>query len=50
MTAVKRMLGKGPLGRSQLKNLRIFADDSHTHMGQKPEVWDLKSEHKMNVR
>jgi len=50
MKAVQRMLGKGPLGRLQMKNLRIYADGEHTQMGQKPEVWDLKSEHEMNVR
>lgn len=50
MKAVERMLGKGPLGRAQLKNLRVYADEEHKQMGQKPLVWDLKSEHKMNVR
>ena len=50
MRAVKRMLGKGPLGREQLKNLRIFADSHHTHQAQKPEAWNVVSEHVMNKR
>lgn len=50
MRAVKRMLGKGPLGRDQLKNLRIFADEMHTHAAQKPEIWNVAQEHKMNKR
>jgi large subunit ribosomal protein L13 len=49
-TAVKRMLGKGPLGRAQLKNLRVYADGEHKQLGQKPLTWDIKAEHKMNVR
>lgn len=48
--AVERMLGKGPLGRAQLKNLKVYAEEAHVNHGQKPEVWDLKSEHKMNIR
>ena len=50
MKAVQRMLGKGPLGRAQLKNLRIYPDADHANKGQKPEVWDLKSEHRMNTQ
>jgi len=50
MRAVKRMLGKGPLGRAQLKNLRIFADEDHSHVAQNLQTWDLISEHRMNKR
>lgn len=50
MKAVQRMLGKGPLGRAQLKNLRVYADAEHANSGQKPIAWDVKSEHKMNTR
>ena len=48
--AVERMLGKGPLGRAQMKNLMVYAGSEHPHVGQAPVVWDLKSEHKMNTR
>lgn len=50
MKAVERMLGKGPLGRAQLKNLRIYADAEHSNSGQQPQVWNLKEMHEMNVR
>ena len=48
--AVERMLPRGPLGRAKMKNLRIYADESHAHHGLQPLVWDLKSEHVMNQR
>jgi large subunit ribosomal protein L13 len=34
--AVKRMLPKGPLGRSMLKKLRIHAGPTHPHAAQQP--------------
>jgi large subunit ribosomal protein L13 len=39
--AVKRMLPHNNLGRNLLKNLRIFADNAHTHEAQQPV--ELKS-------
>lgn len=34
--AVKGMLPRGPLGRAQLKKLRIFAGSEHPHSAQQP--------------
>jgi large subunit ribosomal protein L13 len=34
--AIKRMIPKGPLGRQQLSNCKIFNDSSHLHDSQKP--------------
>ena len=34
--AVKGMMPKGRLGRQQLKNLRVFADENHAMEAQKP--------------
>jgi large subunit ribosomal protein L13 len=34
--AVRRMLPKGPLGRRQLKKLRIYAGPGHPHQAQQP--------------
>ncbi len=48
--AVERMITRSPLGRARMKNLRVYSDADHSNMGQKPIVWDLKSEHKMNTR
>lgn len=50
MKAVERMLGRGPLGRAQLRNLRIYAEAEHPHAGQNPEIWNLAEEHKKNKK
>lgn len=39
--AVQRMLPGGPLGRSLLKKLKIYADDKHLHIAQAPEVMEI---------
>ena len=36
--AVKGMLPKGPLGRSMIKKLHVYAGAEHAHQAQKPEV------------
>ena len=36
--AVKGMLPKGPLGRTMIKKLHVYAGAEHTHQAQKPEV------------
>ena len=36
--AVKGMLPKGPLGRSMIKKLHVYAGAEHAHSAQKPEV------------
>ncbi len=50
MQAVRRMLPKGPLGRRQLTNLRVYAGSEHPHAAQKPEVLDVKSMNPKNTR
>ena len=35
---VKGMLPKGPLGRSMIKKLHVYAGPEHAHAAQKPEV------------
>jgi large subunit ribosomal protein L13 len=47
---VQRMLGKGPLGREQLKRLRVYVDSHYPHIAQKPEVWHLADNHVMNKK
>jgi large subunit ribosomal protein L13 len=39
--AVERMIPRGPLGRQQMRNLRIFAGTEHPHAAQNPEVLDV---------
>ena len=36
--AVKCMLPKGPLGRTMIKKLHVYAGAEHAHQAQKPEV------------
>jgi large subunit ribosomal protein L13 len=39
--AVERMLPRGPLGRKQLGNLRVYKGAEHPHEAQQPTVWDV---------
>ena len=39
--AVERMIPRGPLGRRQLKNLRVYAGAEHPHEAQQPETVDV---------
>jgi large subunit ribosomal protein L13 len=48
--AVERMLPRGPLGRQQLKNLRVYAGPEHPHAAQEPETLDVAALSKKNVR
>ncbi|WP_026378996.1 50S ribosomal protein L13 [Afifella pfennigii] len=48
--AVERMLPRGPLGRKQLKNLRVYAGAEHPHAAQQPEALDVAALSKKNVR
>lgn len=41
--AVKGMLPKGPLGRSMIKKLHVYAGPEHENAAQKPEVLEIKS-------
>ncbi len=40
--AVKGMLPKGPLGRSMITKLHVFAGPEHENAAQKPEVLEIK--------
>ena len=46
--AVERMIPRGPLGREQMRNLRIFAGSEHPHAAQNPEVLDIASMNRKN--
>ncbi len=48
--AVERMLPRGPLGRKQLGNLRVYAGAEHPHTAQQPETFDVAVLNKKNVR
>jgi large subunit ribosomal protein L13 len=46
--AVERMIPRGPLGRQQMRNLRIFGGAEHPHAAQNPEVLDFASRNRKN--
>jgi len=39
--AVERMVPRGPLGRQQMRNLRIYKGAEHPHTAQNPTVLDV---------
>ena len=48
--AVERMLPRGPLGRKQLGNLRVYAGGEHPHIAQQPQALDVAAMNRKNVR
>ena len=46
--AVERMVPRGPLGRQQMRNLRVFKGAEHDHTAQNPEVIDVASLNRKN--
>jgi large subunit ribosomal protein L13 len=47
--AVERMLPRGPLGRKQLGNLRVYKGASHPHEAQQPVVLDIAPLNRKNT-
>jgi len=39
--AIERMLPRGPLGKRQLSNLRVYAGAEHPHEAQQPQKLDI---------
>jgi large subunit ribosomal protein L13 len=48
--AVERMLPEGPLGRRQFGNLRVYPGTEHPHEAQQPQVVDVASMNRKNMR
>lgn len=48
--AVERMLPRGPLGRQQLRNLKVYAGPEHPHAAQQPEALDVAALNPKNSR
>lgn len=48
--AVERMLPRGPLGRRQLGNLRVYKGADHPHEAQQPQVLDVAAMNTKNMR
>ncbi len=48
--AVERMVPRGPLGRQQMSNLRVYKGPTHPHDAQQPQVLDLAARNAKNAR
>ena len=48
--AVERMLPRGPLGKKQLGNLRVYPGAEHPHAAQNPESVDIAAMNRKNTR
>lgn len=48
--AVERMLPRGPLGRRQLGNLRVYKGEQHPHVAQQPAALDVAAMNRKNSR
>ncbi len=46
--AIERMIPRGPLGRDQMRNLRVFAGPEHPHAAQDPQVLDIAGMNRKN--
>lgn len=48
--AVERMIPRTPLGRQQMKNLKVYAGAEHPHEAQQPQVLDVAAMNPKNKR
>jgi large subunit ribosomal protein L13 len=48
--AVERMIPRSPLGREQMKKLRVYAGPEHPHVSQQPRPLDLGAMNPKNKR
>jgi large subunit ribosomal protein L13 len=48
--AVERMIPRGPLGRRQMGNLRVYPGAEHPHEAQQPESLDVAAMNRKNTR
>jgi large subunit ribosomal protein L13 len=48
--AIERMIPTGPLGRKQMKNLKVYAGKDHPHEAQAPKTLDVAGMNPKNKR
>ena len=48
--AIERMIPRGPLGRRQFGNLRVYPGSDHPHEAQQPEKVDVAAMNRKNTR
>ncbi|MGF1610556.1 MAG: 50S ribosomal protein L13 [Kiloniellales bacterium] len=49
LKAVERMIPRGPLGRQQMTNLRVYKGPEHPHAAQQPEPLDIAAMNPKNA-
>jgi large subunit ribosomal protein L13 len=49
-SAVKNMLGRGPMARTRLGNLYVYPGSEHKHSAQNPQIIDLGATNNKNKR
>ena len=47
--SIKRMIPKGPLGKQQLSNCKIFNGSEHSHQAQSPTLIDISKFNNKNI-
>ncbi|MGD9741751.1 MAG: 50S ribosomal protein L13 [Dongiaceae bacterium] len=50
MKAVERMVPRGPLGRQQMSNLKVYPGPDHPHAAQQPQPLDVAGMNAKNKR
>ena len=50
LKAVERMLPRGPMGRKQFSNLRVYTGAEHPHEAQEPKTLDVAKLNSKNQR
>jgi large subunit ribosomal protein L13 len=48
--AVERMVPRGPLGRRQMKNLKVYSGAIHPHEAQQPVAFDVATLNAKNIK
>jgi len=48
LKAVERMIKRSPMGRQQMRKLRVYVGPDHPHAGQSPEVLDIGAMNRKN--
>ena len=48
--AIERMIPRGPLGRQQMSNLKVYAGAEHPHEAQQPQALDVAALNPKNKR
>ena len=48
--AIKRMISRNKMGRKQMSNLHVYSGPEHKHEAQQPEILDVGSLNRKNIK